>query len=158
MIKLAEFSDDRAYRYWLLRAWDEGKPTAMCIGLNPSTANELNDDATITRLAGTDHSEGLISNAGFGGFYMTNLFGLVTPYPQKLFDHPNALGDNDRHLKEIRMLCNKVIFCWGNFKVRGRDKKVIEMFSDAWCFGRNANGSPKHPLYLPKSTKLIRYE
>ena len=36
----AKFSACRKYRYALWRTWDESKPYAMIIGLNPSTADE----------------------------------------------------------------------------------------------------------------------
>ncbi len=71
MIRLAKFSDCGQYRYWLLRAWDESKPEAMCIGLNPSTANSEKDDATIRILCDA------MGQLGFGGFYMCNLYALI---------------------------------------------------------------------------------
>ena len=45
----AKFSACRKYRYALWRNWDESKPSAMIIGLNPSTADENENDPTITR-------------------------------------------------------------------------------------------------------------
>jgi hypothetical protein len=45
----AKFSACRKYRYALWRTWDESKPSAMIIGLNPSTADENENDPTITR-------------------------------------------------------------------------------------------------------------
>lgn len=46
MKKTAKLSDCRTYRYELQRIWDESKPYAMFIGLNPSTADETEDDPT----------------------------------------------------------------------------------------------------------------
>lgn len=152
MIRLAKFDPSRAYRYWLLRAWDDSKPTVMCIGLNPSTADEERDDPTIRRLIS------LFDRAGFGSFYMTNLFALVTPYPAELFKSVNPIGENDSHLRDIRKRCEKVVFAWGNFKVNGRDKEVTEMFPDSCCFGLNKNGTPKHPLYLPACTAIVPFD
>ena len=45
----AIFSECRKYRYALCRIWDDSKPYAMFIGLNPSTADETEDDPTIRR-------------------------------------------------------------------------------------------------------------
>ena len=49
MKKNAILSDDRKYRYVLSRNWDETKPTVLFIGLNPSIADESEDDPTIRR-------------------------------------------------------------------------------------------------------------
>lgn len=43
----AIFSDDRKYRFALFRMWDLKAPNVMFIGLNPSTANEHDNDPTI---------------------------------------------------------------------------------------------------------------
>ena len=40
----AWFSHDRKKRYSLTRTWDASKGHVMFIGLNPSTANQHNDD------------------------------------------------------------------------------------------------------------------
>ena len=49
MKKDAVLSEDRKYRYLLSRNWDDTKPTALFIGLNPSTADEKEDDPTINK-------------------------------------------------------------------------------------------------------------
>jgi hypothetical protein len=149
MQKGAEFSPCRNYRYVLWRVWDLDLPRAMCIGLNPSTANAESDDPTIRNLVR------ILRNNGYGSLYMTNLFPLVSPHPEDLRKCPDPVKDNDHWLIKMRQHCHGTIFCWGNFPMAEyRAKKVIPMFGQPMCFGRNANGSPKHPLYLKGDTKL----
>lgn len=151
----ALFSVDRKYRYALWRVWDSYKPLVMFIGLNPSTANELTNDATIRRLAG---KKGFAKKFGYGGMVMTNLFGYISTKPEVLMQVEDPLGQNDLHLHTVRNLCEKVVFCWGNFSIaEARSKDVIAMFHDSWCLGKNANGTPKHPLYLKGGTKLVKF-
>lgn len=45
----ATLSTCRKYRFALWRTWDESKPYVMSIGLNPSTADETEDDPMIRR-------------------------------------------------------------------------------------------------------------
>lgn len=137
----AQFSDCRKYRYFLFRIWDETKPLAMCIGLNPSTANESEDDTTITNL------RTMLMEHGYGGFYMMNLFALISPDPNDLRKCPNPWMNNDHFLKIIRERVQDVIFCWGAFKqAEYTAKKVSKMFPDSLCFGKNRAGKPLHPL------------
>lgn len=139
--KGAEFSEDRKYRYALWRIWDDEKPLAMCIGLNPSTANEENDDKTIQNLI---H---VLMDYGYGGYYMMNLFALISSNPNDLRACPDPVKDNDKWLHDISLKCDDVIFCWGSFKQANyRVKKVIAQFPKALCFGKTDDGKPFHPL------------
>ena len=63
----AEFSKCGKYRYKLWRIWNTELKLAMCIGLNPSTANANKNDQTISYLIK------MLSILGYGGFYMMNL-------------------------------------------------------------------------------------
>ncbi len=149
----AVFSDCGEYRYQLFRIWDDTKPLVMFIGLNPSTANKNKNDNTVTKLIK------VASNNGFGGFYIVNLFAVISPKPEILITHKNPLGDNDEWLLKTSSLCDKVVFCWGNFKeATDRALKVKSMYSDPYCFVQNKNGSPKHPLYCKDETKLIPFD
>lgn len=49
MKKNTILTDDRKYQYVLPRIWDETKPTTLFIGLNPSIADENEDNLTIRR-------------------------------------------------------------------------------------------------------------
>jgi hypothetical protein len=141
IMKGAEFSDDRKYRYYLLRIWDDTKPFVMCIGLNPSTANEIDDDTTILNLCR------LLREYGYGGFYMANLFALVSSEPNDLRSCPDPVKDNDKWLTYLEGITQEVIFCWGNFKQADyRAKKIIQRFPNALCLGKTPAGKPLHPL------------
>jgi len=143
MKKSAEFSRCGNYRYLLWREWDKEKPIAMCIGLNPSTANSENNDATISRLIRD------LAQLGFGSFYMCNLYALISSKPAKLFQVADPLGKNDEWLIRTSKIANEIIFCWGSFKnIDYRARKVSEMFPDGKCFGKNKDGKPMHPLAL----------
>jgi hypothetical protein len=153
MRKKAFFSDCGKYRYQLYRIWNESLPLAMCIGLNPSTANSDDDDPTITRLIG------ILKSNGYGGFHMMNLYGLISPHPEDITAHPNPEGDTNKWIFNVRQLCQDVIFCWGNFKqAQYRGKKMAQKYPEALCFGKNKNGSPKHPLYLPKEVRIHHFK
>lgn len=141
--KGAEFSEDRKYRYKLWRIWDETKPKAMCIGLNPSTANEGKNDATINNLVS------ILTILGYGGFYMMNLFAIISSKPEILLTCDDPLGDNENKLAEVAAICDDIIVCWGNFKQAGeRIKQVLPNYPNAKCFGFNKNGTPFHPRAL----------
>lgn len=163
MIRSSEFSDCGKYRYLLSRDWSEGK-IVMCIGLNPSTAGRKNkkgieeDDPTISRLCKT------LEHLGFGGLRMCNLYALISSKPEKLFQVPNALGENDAWLQTTAFGVQEIIFCWGSFKnIEHRAKKVMEMFPSAKCFGKNLNGTPIHPMAMmyagikPSEATLIKF-
>lgn len=139
----AEFSECGKYRYVLWRAWDDTKPIAMCIGLNPSTANAEKSDPTIRELIKR------LAHLGYGGFKMTNLYALVSSKPKALSEVPDALKDNDHWLNKTALECKDVIFCWGIFKQAQHRADMMKVrFPFAKCFGRAKDGSPIHPLAL----------
>lgn len=141
MEKGATFSDCGKYRYMLWRIWDNTLPMVMCIGLNPSTANADKDDTTITNLIK------LLPEHGYGGFYMMNLFALISSKPEDLRVCPDPVKANDTYLYHLSMKCRDVIFCWGSFKQAAyRVKQVVSYFPNALCFGKTPKGHPLHPL------------
>lgn len=150
----ANFSTDRNYRYLLWRVWDENLPKIMFIGLNPSTANETDDDPTIRRVMA------MAKSWGYGGVYIANCWAYVTSDPKLLkFNELSDRWNNDM-LTVSAGECKDVVFAWGSFKIvseTGRDKELIEMFPNAKALHINKNGSPKHPLYCKTDTKLISF-
>lgn len=150
----AEFSADKKYRYALWRIWDESKPIVMFIGLNPSIANGTTDDPTIQSV------RRISQHNGYGGFYMMNLFTIISSDP-KILENQNSWGDfiNDKErLTEVSKKCESIVFAWGNIKqAQGRGSEIIAHFLDALCIGKNKNNSPKHPLYQNGYSKLTTY-
>lgn len=115
----------------------------MCIGLNPSTTNASKNDNTINILIR------VLSNLGYGGFYMMNLFAWISSKPEDLLTCADAIGDNESKLKEVEAMCQDVIVCWGNFtQAEQRIKQVLPNYPNAKCFGVNKNGTPFHPRAL----------
>lgn len=153
----AEFSACGKYRYKLWRIWDSALPKAMCIGLNPSNAGVEKNDPTITNL------KTMLSKLGYGGFYMMNLFAWISSKPADLLTCADPLGDNANKLKEVALLCDDVIVCWGNFKeATNRINEVLPDYPNAKCFGINKNLTPCHPLALMyngsvKNPQLFNY-
>lgn len=151
----AIFSEDRKYRYVLWRQMKSDLPMVQYIGLNPSKANENVNDNTIKKLVK------ITLNNGYGGFYMTNLFGLVSHIPQVLVSHPDPIGENDHHLLDVSKKASATIFCWGSFKEAyssGRASAVMNMFMGTpFCIRKTKLGRPWHPLYCFDNEQFIKF-
>ena len=158
------FSDDRVYRFQLWREFqtelefggshqDEGERFVQFIGLNPSTADEVNDDPTIRRCVR------LTKAWGYGALCMTNLFAFRATNPRDLMASVDSVGlRNDSHLIDVSKEAAFTICAWGrggNFNGRGIHVCLILRKAGARLFhlGLNSDLSPKHPLYLPATTK-----
>ena len=151
--KGAIFSDDRKYRYALWRVWSNTRPLLLLIGLNPSSANEINDDPTITR--------GIVraNRNGFGGLLMGNLYAYVSTNPEALLKNGESIGAlNDYYLKLMISMSGRQLCGWGSFKpVIYRASAVYSMLPNPVCLGVNADGQPKHPLYISYHLPTVRY-
>ena len=146
MIREAEFSIDKKDRYSLKREWDKSKNQILYIMLNPSMADDKNDDPTIRRLID------FTRKFEYGGFLVGNIFTTITPNPKEI---DRSKGISDKNFEELFKLINKVdliVYAWGNTVEEPQPLK--ELVSSPKCFGKNLNGTPKHPLYLPSSSSL----
>lgn len=152
--KGAIFSEDRKYRYALWRIWNPDRKIMMLVGLNPSKADEIRSDPTITRSIIRANRE------GFGGFLMANLFAFVSTDPNALLRNSDTVGElTDYYIKEMVKLSEIQLCGWGSFKpVSKRCRGVLEMLPNPHCLGVNADGQPKHPLYVGYDVKMKRYQ
>lgn len=149
--KGAIFSEDRRYRYILWRVWSLIHPPLLVIGLNPSTANEFSDDATITRLMARS------ARAGFGGLLMANLYAYVSTNPDVLLAAGDFVGpETDDYLRQAISISGGQLCGWGSFKpVSKRAPAVLAMIKEPYCLGKNADGQPKHPLYVSYDVPMV---
>jgi len=156
----AVFSDDRVYRYALQREWDKSKSKVLFIGLNPSSADENEDDNTLTRCIN------FADSWGYGGIYMANLFSFIDTYQDDIWSAENPIGDetNDWLIK-LAKEADKTIVCWGNgskdFFFYGRVGAVLEIFRQnnisLFCLKQNQTKMPAHPLYLSADLEPIEF-
>ena len=149
MIREAKFCEAKKNRYFLKREWDNSKGLLLYIMLNPSVADEKKDDPTIRRLIN------FTQKFDYGGFLVGNIFTKITPNPKEL---DKFKGMSDKNFEELIKLINKVdqiVYAWGNSVEEPQLLKKLVLSPK--CFGKNVNGTPKHPLYLPKDSKLIAY-
>lgn len=149
----ALLSDDRVYRYALWRRWNEDLGMVAFIGLNPSTADETEDDPTIRRCIG------FAKDWGYGGIYMLNLFAFRATDPKAIKKSGAPIGpDNGEHLIRYCRKSEQIIAAWGThgeYLDRGAVVKAVlaSCFQRLWCLGETKAGHPRHPLYLAKSTE-----
>lgn len=154
MLKGATFSDDRMYRYELWREWEPTRPAFVVIGLNPSTADENNDDPTIRRCMG------FARRFDCGQLVMLNLYAFRATSPKDMLAAVDPVGprtDEILRWHAERERTQYTVAAWGANATLERAAVVAEMFPTLHCFGVNANGSPKHPLYLPLMSVLNPY-
>ena len=151
--KSAVFSPCRKYRYSLTRAWNLSQKPALFIGLNPSTADEKNDDPTIRRCMHYAYEW------GFGGLIMLNLFAFRATLPSDLRKSKFPVGqENNQFIVDSQNEAGIVLVAWGNNgNLLNRDQAVMQLISNPMCLNINKSGQPAHPLYQRKDISPKKY-
>jgi hypothetical protein len=140
------------YRYLLWRRWDDGGDICAFIGLNPSTADETNDDPTVRRM------RRFAMDWGYGELWVLNAYAWRATDPRALRQNlSQAVGPlNNEYVIGAAHYAARVVAAWGNHcdelrahsirqLVRGADKSLYHL-------GLTKIGQPRHPLYLAAST------
>jgi len=151
------YLDDDTARFML---GEVGENPIICLGINPSTANDEKDDPTISKI------RKIASENNCDGWIMLNL------YPQR------ATNPNDMHIKAaddltvknyevIRSVFNiysnaLTLASWGNAIEKRKYlkdclKEILAIDPDRkWvCRGKlTVKGNLRHQLYVPNNTKL----
>lgn len=146
----AVFSPNQSYRYFL--AWPTGvdnERIALGVFANPSTATAEQTDPTVRRWIGYCRA------CGFGWAWVCNVRAWRETDPKKVPPDPAAIGpENDRHIVQAALGAELVVCGWG--KLGGaRGPVVLDLLRSAGvvphALALNADGSPRHPLYLGAS-------
>lgn len=151
----AIFSPCRTWRYVLWREWDPERAKVMFIGLNPSTADEVKNDPTVTRCINYAKAW------GYGGIYMMNIFAFRATDPRDMKAAPDPVGPENNHFlwKTAAKAGLPLIAAWGTHGTfQNREHQVLELLKrefPIYCLGKTKDGHPKHPLYLKKDLNPI---
>jgi len=131
------------YRYALWRTWDSSKPYVLFIGLNPSTADETEDDPTLTRCINYAKSW------GYGGVCMANLFAFRATKPEAMKAAIDPVGkSNNKWLRQLSKDAGLVVAAWGNDgSFKKRSTEVAKLIGGLTYLKLNKSGEPAHPLY-----------
>jgi hypothetical protein len=150
---VATFSPCRTYRYSLWRRWGAGS-YVMFIGLNPSTADEVNDDPTIRRCIR------FAKDWGHSGLCMTNLFAFRATDPRDMKAASDPVGArNDQTLLSIARNASVVVAAWGAHGGHlKRSAQVESLIGSLHALKLTQDGSPSHTLYLPSSFRPERLD
>lgn len=119
--------------------------------LNPSVGDETFDDKTIKRLIF------FTKKFGYGGFYVGNIFPNINSKVKDLYlDLSHDKKKNIEHVSSMIDKSESIVYAWGK-TIDNPPDWIDKIVDKPLCFGFNKNGTPKHPLYLKKSTSLIRF-
>jgi hypothetical protein len=178
VICAATISACQRYRYTLTRRWAASgdaffpDPPLVVIMLNPSTADGMKDDPTIRKCIGFAKREQR------SGLVVVNLFAWRATDPRDLWSAHDRGEDvvgpeNDEAIREA-IRCDgptsgwldpgvgDVVVAWGahasDKRARERVSAVLLLIRAEWrgarSWGVSGDGSPRHPLMLPYSTRL----
>lgn len=146
--RAAVLSECARYRYVLTRTWDHDLAPCVFIGLNPSTADAMNDDPTIRRCIR------FARDWGHGGLVMLNLFAWRATDPKRLLDPLDPVGPRNNDLiLEWTLRAGRVVGAWGATHPQLVAARVDTLRSSGDLppydvLGRTAAGFARHPLYV----------
>lgn len=154
----AIFSHCGRYRPQLTRTLPDGDGRCLWIGMNPSTADATHNDPTITR------ELDFTRRFGFSTYIKVNVMDYRATNPKDLLsvEIPSSIVNLSTILLEASY-ASCIIAAWGSIH------KSLSMYSNAvenalhnrgyqlFCLGTTKDGSPRHPLYLPKTQERIPY-
>jgi hypothetical protein len=138
--------------------------TVAFIGLNPSTADETDDDPTVRRCLG------FARKWGYDEMVMLNLFALRSTDPKALYVALDPIGpENDLHVLMQAKCADLVVCAWGvlggfqprgKYEPRGREVEAIlrENRVVLHVLRLTKGGHPGHVLYLPGDLEPVPWE
>lgn len=159
----AKLSSCLTYRYWLERHAPgcENEPYILWELLNPSTADDERNDPTSRRV------QGFTVDIGWSRFIITNPFAYRTSKPKDLWEADDELidivGPNNVLVREQLMRNAGMVICGWGAELDDAEQRSIFAQYKRWgvqphALKLNGDGSPGHPLYLPKTLRPFPLE
>lgn len=162
----AVLSADRRYRYQLTRTWDATLGRVVWVLLNPSRADERNDDMTVTKC------RVFATRWGYGGIEIVNLLAKRSSRPSGLRAYADPVGpENARYLRSALGSGATVVVGWGaSIRQTCRTLDDAQQLEDAFmvmakehdvvplCLGTTITGHPRHPSRRGYETPVVRWE
>ena len=148
------FSEDRLYRYRLVDSQaGPGSGTCMFLMLNPSTADEVRSDPTVTRC------KGFTALWGYKRLIVANIFAYRSTDPKALKLVTDPVGPlNDEHIVAAAHESERVVLAWGRHgALLNRGGAVVKLLRDEGLENKTCylkltkDGHPGHPLYIASS-------
>ena len=150
-------------RFRLWRVFDPlpGKGTVLFIMLNPSTADDKNDDPTICRCIA------FARDWGYSRLEVVNLSPIRATSPKEL-RHVKGEWQSAEEIQNEAIIewaigkADLVVAAWGaNVERCGLEHmadRVTELCDELYVLGLTKHGHPRHPLYMPKDAKPTRWD
>lgn len=157
--RTAVFSPCRKWRYHLQHVWDDNQPNLLWLMLNPSTADETQNDPTVERC------EQRARMWGYGGVEIYNIFGFRATDPNNMKAYGDPVGpDNDKWITKFALKSQQTLAIagWGNHGSHNkRNEEIIKIITQnngrVKALKINASGDPKHPLYVGYAQKPVLF-
>ena len=142
----------------------KGKNTLICIGANPSKADENNSDMTMNKLCQ------ILANNGYDGYVMLNLYPLIATKPDDLPKEcdESIYSQNLEIIKRIlsKFLYSDILLCYGDVLNKRKYlkepclKDILKLFDGhkIKCLGTTQKGSPKHPSRISTKSEIIDFK
>ena len=147
------YSNNQKCRSSLWLDWESEPPikTAIAIGINPSKANDVRSDNTLTRLGK------FLDSYGFGGMIMLNLFESYST-DQKGIIRPTATDFNN--FKDDFEKADAIIIVWGvENKYLDEKNAALEVLKDyadkLYCLYKE-DSYPMHPSRMNYKTYSLK--
>ncbi|MDD7295607.1 MAG: DUF1643 domain-containing protein [Oscillospiraceae bacterium] len=126
----AIFSDDKEHRFILKKEWDNDKPSAMIIMINPNTADTLNMDMTTMLVLNN------LDKLHFGSVNIVNLYSRISSKLNFRFYSDDDLihKENDSIMEQYAAMSDVIIIAWGSVgnnsqRIRERQADILQRLS-----------------------------
>jgi hypothetical protein len=162
----AWITDDGLHRLLLWRAWSSA-PRALFAMLNPSSADAKEDDPTVRRCVG------FAKGWGCGGVNVVNLYSLIETDSKQLWEtevalrlaplsslQPAASSHADVYGGAVERSLGPLVLAWGSILSKAQERAdellgvLLSLKRPGFCLGTTRHGHPRHPLFLPATTRL----